>query len=532
MKEKIAEALASLKDFQLKTVDYVFDQLYNKGRHKMLVADEVGLGKTIVAKGILAKAFQRYLDMGGPTKENPTFNVVYICSNLSLATQNIRKLNFMGDEEYVDDIITRLAYLAFKPDEKPAIFLINALTPGTSFDERSHQGNRYERAIIYRLLAEYSPFYKRRNGLKWLLKGNIRDISNWELTLDNYWNHDNYRLRKDLYNKFRQELMSAEENRITEDNFPKLSEYLNTKSELSLWHALLRVCDDINGKNAHLFNFKGEVISHLRRALSKICLEYLGADIFILDEFQRYSNLIKLDDDSESPAIELARTIFAIKDAKILMLSATPFKPFTNDFDELNGEIHYKEFEAVLKFLMQDKSEDFWKEFEIDRKVFFSFLRQPEKILAHLAAAKGIKSNLETTYRNSIVRTERLLAAEGRDALINSVLRDKPLEVQPEDIEDFVNLDRITQHLNKFHNTQLPIPLEYIKSSPFAFSFLDNYQHKKKLEDLIGEDAELKKLLKKTSHTWINLSSIADYKPIIPRRSKRLPNAKLRLAFR
>jgi len=35
MKEKIQETLAGLKDFQLKTVDYVYNQLYVKGRSKM-----------------------------------------------------------------------------------------------------------------------------------------------------------------------------------------------------------------------------------------------------------------------------------------------------------------------------------------------------------------------------------------------------------------------------------------------------------------------------------------------------------------
>lgn len=51
----IKNALRQQKDFQRSTVDYVYDQLYIKGRDKMLVADEVGLGKTIVAKGIIAK---------------------------------------------------------------------------------------------------------------------------------------------------------------------------------------------------------------------------------------------------------------------------------------------------------------------------------------------------------------------------------------------------------------------------------------------------------------------------------------------
>ena len=60
----------------------------------------------------------------------------------------------------------------------------------------------------------------------------------------------------------------------------------------------------------------------------------------------------KPDDlDNLPPAIELARYIFSYNDSKILMLSATPFKPYTNEFDESNGEEHFKEFNTVLKFL-------------------------------------------------------------------------------------------------------------------------------------------------------------------------------------
>ena len=51
----------SLKDFQRQTVDYVFRRLYlDEDRvNRFLIADEVGLGKTLVAKGIIAKAIER-----------------------------------------------------------------------------------------------------------------------------------------------------------------------------------------------------------------------------------------------------------------------------------------------------------------------------------------------------------------------------------------------------------------------------------------------------------------------------------------
>ena len=119
----IKKAEESLKDFQVLTVDYVYEQLYIKGRRKMLIADEVGLGKTIVAKGIIAKSLKHYLDnYESIKKENPTFNVVYICSNLALADQNIRKLNFTGSDSCIETTIDRLNYLALKSIEAVSLF--------------------------------------------------------------------------------------------------------------------------------------------------------------------------------------------------------------------------------------------------------------------------------------------------------------------------------------------------------------------------------------------------------------------------
>ncbi|MBK7887259.1 MAG: hypothetical protein IPJ86_08130 [Bacteroidetes bacterium] len=209
------------------------------------------------------------------------------------------------------------------------------------------------------------------------------------------------------------------------------------------------------------------------------------------------------------------------------MLSATPFKPYTNDFDELNGEVHYNEFITVLQFLMADKAAEFWKEYEHDRKALFGFLRHPDTLDDQMPSAVGLKNKLETLYRTSIVRTEKLLASNDRDALIKHV--NKPISIQPEDINDFVVLDQITLLLNKDHKASLPVPLEYVKSCPFALSFLDNYQHKEKIRNLILEDATLQQLVRQTKHGWVNLKDINDYKPLIPPRAKSLPNAKLRL---
>ncbi|MGB8983045.1 MAG: hypothetical protein WCC12_14310, partial [Anaerolineales bacterium] len=56
--------LGGLKDFQRRTVDYVFRRLYTDpdATRRFLIADEVGLGKTLVARGVIARALDYLWD--------------------------------------------------------------------------------------------------------------------------------------------------------------------------------------------------------------------------------------------------------------------------------------------------------------------------------------------------------------------------------------------------------------------------------------------------------------------------------------
>ena len=90
------ELLAGLKDFQRDTVDYVFGRLFTDPdpTTRFLVADEVGLGKTLVARGVIAKAIEHLQD------RVQRVDIVYICSNAEIARQNIQKLNVTGDKDF------------------------------------------------------------------------------------------------------------------------------------------------------------------------------------------------------------------------------------------------------------------------------------------------------------------------------------------------------------------------------------------------------------------------------------------------
>ena len=62
----------------------------------------------------------------------------------------------------------------------------------------------------------------------------------------------------------------------------------------------------------------------------------LGANIIILDEFQRFKHLL----DGTDRAGDLARELFNFGDARVLLLSATPYKMYTMA-DEAESDDHF-----------------------------------------------------------------------------------------------------------------------------------------------------------------------------------------------
>jgi hypothetical protein len=90
------KTLEGLKAFQVDTVEYVFERMYGKDPvHKFLVADEVGLGKTLVARGMIAKVID-YQRAAGVKR----IDIVYICSSADIAQQNVAKLNVTGQKVF------------------------------------------------------------------------------------------------------------------------------------------------------------------------------------------------------------------------------------------------------------------------------------------------------------------------------------------------------------------------------------------------------------------------------------------------
>src|SRR6478609_3701639 len=148
MKPDPEQVLASLKDFQRNTVEYAFQRLWGDEDpvKRFLVADEVGLGKTMVAKGLVAKTVEHLWET------DKRIDIVYICSNSQIARQNLSRLKVVdGNTVRHADRLTLLPNVIRNLRDNKVNFV--SFTPGTSFKVGTSGGAAPERVLLYWMLA-------------------------------------------------------------------------------------------------------------------------------------------------------------------------------------------------------------------------------------------------------------------------------------------------------------------------------------------------------------------------------------------
>ena len=160
-----APVLGRLKDFQRRTVEYAFQRMFvdPQPTRRFLVADEVGLGKTLVARGVIAKAVEH---LQGKSNR---LDIIYICSNADIAAQNVARLNVTGQKAFAK--ATRLTLLPLEVhDLQGQDINFISFTPGTTFDHGRRSGHKLERRLIYQMLAGHHGINAK--GLARILQGN------------------------------------------------------------------------------------------------------------------------------------------------------------------------------------------------------------------------------------------------------------------------------------------------------------------------------------------------------------------------
>lgn len=454
----VRAVLSGLKDFQRRSVDYVFRRLYQDTDYtrRFLLADEVGLGKTLVAKGVIARAIDHLWD------QVRRIDIVYICSNADIARQNINRLNVSGQDDL--ELASRITLLPITlRDLKNNRVNFVSFTPGTSFSLRSNLGIAVERAQLYWMLSE--AWGLRGTGPLNVLQGNVR-TENFRERIRCF--RDEHQIDASLVEAFTEALErrgAAERH----DSRPDLRARFEG------------LCDRFARSRKHIpeedVEERRRLVGELRSLLADTCLQALQPDLIILDEFQRFKHLL----DGEDEASQLARRLVEYADdtssARVLLLSATPYRMYTAAY-EMEEDDHYKDFVRTLSFLLdnQTQTDEVAALLQEYRREMFRLVDGGTERLLEL------KRDLESRMLRVMVRTERLAVSSDRSGmLVEPPVRGAVL--QPGDLEAFVGLEKVARLLDQ------DSMIEYWKSAPYLLNFMDDYELKHSLEDAL-EDPE------------------------------------------
>jgi hypothetical protein len=213
----------------------------------------------------------------------------------------------------------------------------------------------------------------------------------------------------------------------------------------------------------------------------------------ILDEFQRFSELL----DGESDAAQLARQLFDFSNgrgefARVLLLSATPYRTFTRAEDE--GFAHHQELSRLLRFLYEDAGEA--QAVEDVLTAFREELRRvgengTGRLLEH-------RHELERRLSSVMVRTERLASSGSRNGMLET-MPSHNVRLETADVEDWVALSRLHALLRDRGYLQSSAAVaEFWKSAPWPAQFMDRYRLKDAIDQGVadaGADAEVEAAL-------------------------------------
>lgn len=436
----VERELARLKDFQRSTVSHVMDRLWHPTdpAKRFLVADEVGLGKTLVARGVIARTIDLLWDV------EERIDVVYICSNAQIARQNLGRLALDGFSVDHADRLTMLPE-AMKGLRSNKVNFIS-FTPGTSFQIHESGGKAGERVLLQRMLAKaWGPEVRRSKAYLKFFRG--------AMALDNYVakvaEYDDDRFDQALAVRFGKDVEDAEA-------------YTGKPLAEELDAALGAFRYSSGSVPWQLSRHRYRLIGQMRNLVARAAVESLEPDLVILDEFQRFKDLLQPGE----PGADLAHAIFDQPSTKVLLLSATPYKMYTLP-DEAEGDDHYEDFRRTVEFLGGDDEAS---------AVMGSLRRLREALLdgPRLEDAKAAKDSAEVRLRRLMCRTERLRSTADLDGMLKEVTCTAPTP-SADDLRAYVGAARVAQSLGTGDH------LEYWRSSPYSFNIMEDYKVKQEL---------------------------------------------------
>lgn len=484
-------------DFQTKTAERILEIFADKsrqGQKRVLLSDEVGLGKTIMAREVINRVGELRRELN-----DDDYRIVYVCSNQNIIRQNIFKLVETTDILKISDsrlsmqhlvLEERMARLRNDEDYQNGRMktLLIPITPATSFSVQGGRGSKNERALMYVHISRMEALVPYQAQLRKIFQLCVTDVS---------WNND-IKDYEERVCKVGKAYINRIQEKLSNEVLPNTINNLVNMARTNNWTYLNVI----------------KIINQLREVFAKISLDELQPDLVVMDEFQRFSHLLNTEYQSEETTI--AQRFF--EDEKIsymLLLSATPYKPYTTleELNETNCDEQYEDFLNLMKFLNHgdNRFNIVWEDYS--------------NALAHIQSAQldilVAKKNLAQNQMYQVMcRTERL-----NEGLIQARPDMDNIPISEGDILSFCQMqhlmDKSSELIAISHKSKLP--MEYVKSSPYLLSFMKHYKEKKLIEAAYGpKQGRRTRILPSyvSQRLLLKQSKIETYKPIAPNNAR------------
>lgn len=507
------------KAFQTATATHIVN-LFKSGQNRVLLADEVGLGKTIVAREVIEQTCQWHKEQG-----DPQFRVVYICSNENIVQQNIRKLRSSDDEQRSSDanlfhvsnwhlpmLHLNLNYLMYDSDDKKRYKIIIPLTPQTSFKINQGCGNLRERALFYLILRNKKAWPK---SFRRFTSAKLEDIFLMQSAKQESWEW-----YKDCMEAWLNEANDISGGKYLETMYQKLSEAIeealqppeenageDKHKQYDTFSSLLYYFNKGDGLNKELYK---KTVQAFRKIFAQISIDMLEADLIIMDEFHRFNDLI--NDPQKSEISALFHKLLQAENkfhTSVLLLSATPYKPYISNEELNSGDINsnLEEFQKLIQFLLDKDSnphryESFMKIWNEHSGKLKAYSKNPTD--EAFQCVLDTKKSAESELRNIICRTERR-----NDEQIVSTAMVKAVEITPSDIKSWLNTNKIIDGIPDYSSS---LSTDYVNYAPYLLSFMgNNYVFSESVSDYYLKH---KDKLPEDDTSFIDGQCINDYEPI------------------
>jgi len=471
-------ALATLRPFQRETVDHVVRCLLDDdGSKRVLVADEVGLGKTLVAKGVVAE----FVDRAWEKVER--IDILYVCSNAALARENLEKLRIGGKGVGLVEA-TRFTLMPVKAKqlrEHKLNFI--SITPGTAL-RASGGGIKDERVVLHQLLRGRMPA---GHWLDNFLQGGVKSHERWREFV-----RQAAPLEPSIVEEFQRVLGQRQ------DLLERLAEMSTAFARVD-GHAAREAAPEAN-----------RLIGDLRNLLAGTCIHLVQPDLIILDEFQRFKELLTMSEGEVAPEVELARQLFSYQTPEqqrvaMLLLSATPYRMFTTGSESasrgIDAEDHYADFLQTLEFLIE-KPERFAA---LERAIHGyrrELVRAASGVLHDVCSARD---RLQQLLLPVMCRRERVGSTLERDGMIRE--RQLDADLCSADVGSYLALERLREQL------QGNDVIELWKSAPYLLNFGKGYELRRSFDEKMAEPA-LSAAFSMGASAHLDPDAIARFRPV------------------